>query len=473
MVRKSEKEQVDGRPESSPYVNPEITLYFGDGLPLRVCSALLDKHPKLSSFCECDTTLHLEHISGNAGHVLVHYLFTGTYQCLRPKGFSLAEKQRDEFTTSLRVFSMARDYEMPILEELAQGEIERLGNGLPVPWILDKLKDACLHSRVDNTWLQSYLRALVEPLMDDATFLGEADPNGYGETISFPNVLFKVIIDLHREKTDLLRTGMTLETKPICNSVPEPTTAAESAEDTGQKSLPDEPYCEPGPGSTVAQECGGKAGIDEAGLPIISEQDMLISERRTEPLPSCRTSEAGDMSAVELGTQKKKKMKKMKKKQKARRELSPEVEQVEEDFPDVTPSASGVGPSRSVALLDTSWGSSFGGPPKGASQIPLFGGNNNAVPHIQTAKGNWWRSDNQSSHGNPNGSEPKPANSDLMINVPLTRGAEQYHNVYSGLFSLTERIQNICAQRKFENFSPEELRWKDQLCMGDVGQSCS
>ncbi|KAI1505997.1 hypothetical protein F5X99DRAFT_176979 [Biscogniauxia marginata] len=112
-------------------------------------------------------TLHLAQILGGAGHVLVHYLFTSMYECLKPRGSSCYEKDAAEFATCVRVYAVARDYELPDLEGLARGEIEKLGNPLQVMEILDVLKHALPNLSVDDMWLRNYLKSLVRPFIDN------------------------------------------------------------------------------------------------------------------------------------------------------------------------------------------------------------------------------------------------------------------------------------------------------------------
>ncbi|KAI0173169.1 hypothetical protein GGR52DRAFT_375317 [Hypoxylon sp. FL1284] len=170
IVEDGQAEVVDARPDSSPYTGPHATLHFGDGPPLSVPTALIDKHPKLSSRCEWDTSLHLEDIPGNTGHVLVYHLLTDMYQCLEPKGSSPLEKIAAEFVTSVRVYTIAREYELFTLGTLAKGEVERLGRGLLVTQLLDMVMNAYSPSTADDPWFHTCLKSLIEPLMEHPPF---------------------------------------------------------------------------------------------------------------------------------------------------------------------------------------------------------------------------------------------------------------------------------------------------------------
>ncbi|KAI0977243.1 hypothetical protein F4678DRAFT_455386 [Xylaria arbuscula] len=203
---------VDMRPESSPYASPLVTLQFADGQPFYVHARLMEKSPKLLSCTRGVTggfghskTPNYKHIPGSVGHVIVHYLFTGTYECLKPNGSSRNEKDTAEFTTSVRVYAFARDFELSELEKLSQVEMERLGNRLEVMQIFDVLSNTLQKVSVDDMWLQSYLKSLVRSsLIDNSPTQLDTPSAGAQQTMSIANAVFKVTTELWRDHTKLL-----------------------------------------------------------------------------------------------------------------------------------------------------------------------------------------------------------------------------------------------------------------------------
>ncbi|KAI1502475.1 hypothetical protein F5X99DRAFT_378822 [Biscogniauxia marginata] len=190
---------------SNPYTDPHATLHFGDGPSLSLPTALLDKHPKLSSRCQWDMSLHLDDIPGGPGHVLVHYLLTGTYQCLKPKGSSPYEKCATEFATCVRVYAVAQEYELSTLETLAKGEIERLERDLSVTKLLDLMMDAHITPRADDIWLHNYFKSLVEPFIDKPlTPVISVFSESYGQTLSLTSILLKAMFELWHERIDAI-----------------------------------------------------------------------------------------------------------------------------------------------------------------------------------------------------------------------------------------------------------------------------
>ncbi|PNP56870.1 hypothetical protein THARTR1_03105 [Trichoderma harzianum] len=146
-------------------------------------------------------------------HVVVHYLFTDTYQCLRPKGSSLNEKLIAEFLTSIRVYVVARDYKLPLLEELAQAEITRLGSGFRIPLVFDLVQEAYPHPSLDDTWLRQYLKSRLSILFTDPKELLEWDPAIEPKTTTISDILLKNILELLRENL--------ISSHNLTNGVPE------------------------------------------------------------------------------------------------------------------------------------------------------------------------------------------------------------------------------------------------------------
>ncbi|KAI2602910.1 uncharacterized protein GGS25DRAFT_509178 [Hypoxylon fragiforme] len=197
-------EDIDQRPYSSPYAGPHAVLYFKDGPPLSIPTALIDRHPRFSAHYESGYSLRLDHIPGDPGHVLVHYIFTGTYQCLQPRGASANEKRVAEFSTSVRVYTLAREYDLPLLEQLAKGEIERLGAALELTQLFDVLTEVHPKPRADDVWLHGYIKARVAPIIESPPASLRIDSSegvgGSGKKLSAISFLLRAMVELCRER---------------------------------------------------------------------------------------------------------------------------------------------------------------------------------------------------------------------------------------------------------------------------------
>ncbi|KAH9991680.1 hypothetical protein F4779DRAFT_632010 [Xylariaceae sp. FL0662B] len=194
-------EEVDTRFESSPYAASSIGVYFGNEVtPLHIPIPLLCKSLKLSSLSRWGDTLRLGKVSPDAGHVLIHYLFTDNYQSLKPKGSSPHEKLVAEFTTAVKAYAAARLYELLSLEELSKREIERLGEKLSFPLVLDLVQDAYPDPSADDAWLDSYLKSGLKYLFQDPVALQEySSLNTRRTTMSISDILIKNLLELVHE----------------------------------------------------------------------------------------------------------------------------------------------------------------------------------------------------------------------------------------------------------------------------------
>ncbi|KAL7905060.1 hypothetical protein GGI35DRAFT_461722 [Trichoderma velutinum] len=185
------------RLEVSPYAAPSVVLQLKDASRLYVPAHLLVKSPQLSSLDE-DGIYHLD-MPHEVAHVVVHYLFTDTYQCLRPKGSSLNEKLIAEFLTSIRVYVVARDYKLSLLEELAKAEITRLGSEFRIPLVFNLVQEAYPHPSLDDTWLRQYIRNRLSILFTDPKELLEWDPAIEPKPTTISDILLKNMLELLRE----------------------------------------------------------------------------------------------------------------------------------------------------------------------------------------------------------------------------------------------------------------------------------
>ncbi|KAL7800058.1 hypothetical protein V8C37DRAFT_363904 [Trichoderma ceciliae] len=194
----------DKRPEISPYAVPSIGLCFQGDITLYVPIHLLAQSHKLESM-HLQDALQFVDVSPDIGHVLIHYLFTGTYQCLKPKNGSLQEKVATEFITSVGVYNAAQAYALLPLVELAKAEIERLGNRLRAPLVFDLMRDAYPNPSTDDLWLNGYLKARLSLFLKSSPGSLVGEITGERKSMSISEILFESMFELLHEDTVLLR----------------------------------------------------------------------------------------------------------------------------------------------------------------------------------------------------------------------------------------------------------------------------
>ncbi|KAH6959647.1 hypothetical protein BKA56DRAFT_637537 [Ilyonectria sp. MPI-CAGE-AT-0026] len=141
----------DCRPEHSPYASEVYAVYFQGKGPLYISCALLHQSAELASRdaatgC-CSSSfreLHLDDIAYDTGHVLIHFLATSNYQCLKPQGDTITERYASEFATAIRVYVAAQSFQLPSLRDLARREMIRLGDRLSLPSLINIMEESRL-----------------------------------------------------------------------------------------------------------------------------------------------------------------------------------------------------------------------------------------------------------------------------------------------------------------------------------------
>jgi hypothetical protein len=185
-------------PDSSPYGSPACTVPFAS--PLTVPLDILKKSPKLHAAYD-NRLPELPAIPQDVGHVLVHYLHTGTYQSLRPKPTDTMSKQICELRTSIQAYAAARTYDLPDLMRLAEAKIDKYGQGLPLPALLEVARDAYPTLTEGDDWFLDYLRSRIRPHLKDPKLLMGSNLLDQISSILSPNrVLLRTVLELFCER---------------------------------------------------------------------------------------------------------------------------------------------------------------------------------------------------------------------------------------------------------------------------------
>lgn len=152
----------------SPYACGPIAIDVGPGFATYWVPKHLLSSPKWSTI-DAGGIICLLGVSAATGHTLVHYLYTGTYQALEPKGEDSELPALIKFKQAFLVFVLASAYELQDLERLAKEQIEIHGSHMTLVEILETVKNE--FSGTDRSWFHEYLRARVEEQFDlDYTF---------------------------------------------------------------------------------------------------------------------------------------------------------------------------------------------------------------------------------------------------------------------------------------------------------------
>ncbi|KAF0328375.1 hypothetical protein GQ607_004527 [Colletotrichum asianum] len=182
-------------PVLSPYTSPTCRVYFRNKIPFFVprdllCNAseLLGALVTLPSDEPQDelNDIHIEEVPDDAGHVLVHYLYTGTWQTLS-QSHSQQEPLacydpnisviKSDFETSVHVYCAAKAYGLPALVGMAKKAVLRLANYLTPLDVVVSASEACQLLSEHDIWFRSFLQRRLRLMfntskhLDDSVFL--------------------------------------------------------------------------------------------------------------------------------------------------------------------------------------------------------------------------------------------------------------------------------------------------------------
>ncbi|KAG7402618.1 hypothetical protein Forpe1208_v017089 [Fusarium oxysporum f. sp. rapae] len=200
----------DNRPEHSPYAGQVCAVYFQGNGPLYIPHALLHQSVELasrsvatgclsSSLCD----LHLNDIDYNTGHVLIHFMATGRYQCLKPQGETILMSYASEFTTALCVYAAAQSFQLPSLRDLARREIIALGDRLSLPSLVDIMEESSL-SLSTLPGIAAYVESRILAFAENITYpSSEKVLSEIGTPNTLSMVLLKTILLLQTSKVSL------------------------------------------------------------------------------------------------------------------------------------------------------------------------------------------------------------------------------------------------------------------------------
>jgi hypothetical protein len=216
----TEISELTSATNSRPYGSPACTIPFAS--PLTVPLDILKKSPKLQAAYESRLP-ELPTIPEGVGHVLVHYLHTGTYESLRPRPTSTMSKQICELKTSIQAYAAARAYDLPDLMRLAEAKIDKYGEGLPLPALLEVARDAYPTLTEGDGWFLDYLRSRIRPhLKDPKSLLGSNMLDQISGILSPHRVLLRTVLELFCER-------IVVRPEPVSSPLASPVTSPGSS----------------------------------------------------------------------------------------------------------------------------------------------------------------------------------------------------------------------------------------------------
>jgi hypothetical protein len=181
---------------SRPYGSEICAVYFQSKGPLYINRELLRRSNELflatvekGPFSSTLVDAHLEDITFDTGHVIIHYLVTNTYQCLKPRVEVPEKKNALEFVTALRVYIAAERLSLHQLRELAREELVRLGDKLGLSTLI-KVMEETISSFEVLPGITAYIESRLLSFSEESS---RATADRVMTEIGIPDTLCKVL----------------------------------------------------------------------------------------------------------------------------------------------------------------------------------------------------------------------------------------------------------------------------------------
>jgi hypothetical protein len=311
--------------------NPKLWAQFE---PPTLFSAMPDTYPS-----GCHVLADMKHLSLDVGHILVEWLYSGTYQ---PRAQDAPPCPSKALKRAFGAYSAAREYDLLALETLAREQISLLVANTSLSTFVKVVQEAYPTTTRKDDWLKECVMSLMKAAIKNDSALTR--PEEMGEEVEdapVANLIVKGLIDACREVvaevakavSETYTTGPVEEQKatvepasPESRVVPTPPTGDNSQ-------VTSDPVEVIHPDSSQGPEPVKKPELQ----PTVESQPQPISEppRDLEPEP-CREPKRkeDDDEPWELTTKKSKKDKKKKKSAAVVKEPEPMDELVAEPEPE-------------------------------------------------------------------------------------------------------------------------------------------
>ncbi|KAF2193046.1 hypothetical protein K469DRAFT_693112 [Zopfia rhizophila CBS 207.26] len=198
----------------------------------------------------CSDTIYLPDMDEDTGHVLVHYLYTGTYQTLDNKDASPVVERSIEFKRAVLAYFAAKNYELLGLQRLAVYKIEHFGIEMNIFDIIEAINEDFSKLPGNTSWFHDYLRRKAKAaFQEDHTVFAR---NAFLDRISnvdLNKVLVKYVVELYTNKISrMLNNGaesiLTLSGKSVPDAVDTPREEVPTDEPTTEEPAVEEPTAE-------------------------------------------------------------------------------------------------------------------------------------------------------------------------------------------------------------------------------------
>jgi len=273
----------DNRPEISQYTEPALTFLIGPNrksytVPQFLARQCLDWLSQPSAFSTYSTysafgttkrlVVELPEVDEDIGHTLVHFLYTGTYQTLKPQGSQGPPESSTEYRRALLAYCTARLYKLDGFIDHAIKTIELFDKDLLISQILAITSDVYPKFLKDEIWFPDYLKSKIQAAFkaDETIFAQEQFLSHIGKGTAFTKALVTIMVGIYMEKiTNMVETCKVTAEESIVHLSP-----SQSAE---------EPHVE----KLTAQESGSCINFTASSPHSDGSWDILTMSRKHKP----------------------------------------------------------------------------------------------------------------------------------------------------------------------------------------------
>ncbi|KAK5657623.1 hypothetical protein OQA88_2695 [Cercophora sp. LCS_1] len=275
MAKSKKGKTVGTKLEISPF-SSDAAVIVVKSATLHIHKALVEPIPKLWACFEtpqdtlgfsstyssgCRLQADMKHLSLDVGHVMVQWLYSGTYQPLTQETPACPSKA---LKTAFGAYSVARQYDLIGLEALAKEKISLLGADTSVSTFINVVQEAYPTTIRKDDWLKGCVTSLAKAAMKS-----KAPPTTHEEmdegTEDTPvvNIIIKGLLDACRE--------MVAEAAP---KAPAPTTPpADEPKESAEPASPDSCVLPTPPISDNSQAAGNPVEVIHPEVTLRADQE--------------------------------------------------------------------------------------------------------------------------------------------------------------------------------------------------------
>lgn len=183
-----------------PFSTRMVEINFENSAKLSVHRAYWHKNPRLVDMThrshiysteQCD----IKDVSVDVGHVLVNWLYTGTYQALN-RGPSSGPNPQQALKTAFGVFSLAGQFDLPELYSLAAHELSQLKTRIDLGSFIEAIRDVYPQTLGKDPWIQSFIAEYIKDAMNNAkTTPPAAEPEAEDQDMTVVKLTVKGLLD--------------------------------------------------------------------------------------------------------------------------------------------------------------------------------------------------------------------------------------------------------------------------------------